>query len=75
MRTYCQRTFRWIHFGCSAFNSISLWRGKNFLAINFLKQESWKWGAETGETENFALECQWKMPSFLVYAYKLILGD
>ena len=33
-----------------AFNSI------NSLAINFLKQESWKQGAETGEfeSENFA---------------------
>ena len=28
--------------------------GKNFLAINFLKQESWARRAETGERENFA---------------------
>ena len=49
MKAYCQQTFRWIHFGRSAFNSISLLRGKNFL-----KQESWKRGAETGESENFA---------------------
>ena len=27
---------------------------KDFLAINFLKQESWKQRAETGESENFA---------------------
>ena len=55
MKAYCQETFRWIHFGrLEALNSISLWRGKNFLAINFLKQESWKQRAETGESENFA---------------------
>ena len=54
MKAYCQQTFRWIHFGRSAFNSISLWRGKNFLAINFLKQESGKRGTKTGESENFA---------------------
>ena len=56
MKAYCQQTLRLIHSGCSAFNSISLWTGKNFLAINFLKQESWNQGAETGESENFAFE-------------------
>ena len=31
------------NFGRSeAFNSISLWTGKNFWAINFLKHDSWK---------------------------------
>ena len=60
MKAYCQETFRWIHFGRSeALNSISLWRGKNFSAINFLKQESWKQRAETGESENFAFQGQW----------------
>ena len=54
MKPYCQQTFGWIRFVRSAFNSISLWTGKNFLATNFLKQESWKQGAETGESGNFA---------------------
>ena len=54
MKAYCQQTFGWIHFGRpEAFNSINLWEGKNFLAINFLKQESWTPRAETGECENF----------------------
>ena len=43
MEAYCQETFGWIHFGHSeALNSISLRTRKNFLAINFLKQESRK---------------------------------
>ena len=61
MKAYCQETFGWIHFGRSeALNSISLWTPqKKFLGwgprpINFLKQESWKQKAETGESENFA---------------------
>ena len=40
----------------SSFNSISSWTGKTFLATNLLKQESWKQGAETGKSENFAFE-------------------
>ena len=43
MKAYCQETFGWIRFGRSeVLNSISLWTGKDFLALNFLKQESWK---------------------------------
>ena len=54
MKAYCQQTFEWIHFGrLEAFNLINLWEGKNFVAINFLKQESWTQRAETGERENF----------------------
>ena len=54
MKTYCQQTFG----RSEAFDSINVWTGKNFLAINFLKQESWKQRAETGESENFAFEMQ-----------------
>ena len=70
MKAYCQETFGWIHFGRSeALNSISLWTGKNFLAINFLKQESWKQRAETGESpgakvRTLPLECQWNAGIF-----------
>ena len=42
---------------------------KNFLAISFLKKESWKQRAQTGESENFTFRMQmedlpllWYMP-------------
>ena len=34
--------------------SINLWTGKNFLAVNFLKQVSRTQRVETGESENFS---------------------
>ena len=71
MKAYCQETLGWIHFGRSeALNSISLGTGKNLLAINFLKQESWKQRVQTGEKELCLWNTNGMLASSLVYACK-----
>ena len=69
MKVYCQQTLGWIYSGRSeAFNLINLWTGKTFLAIKFLKQESWTHRAETGKSENFVFGMpieDWHLSQFM----------